>query len=88
MTDSTGARVPFAPTGVDVSPPTPADAGTVDAMLAATGITVSEDERELLVQTFALYRSGIAALHAVEEARYEAPALVFQAAPKLDEWRT
>jgi hypothetical protein len=62
------------------------DAGAVDAMLAAAGLSVTPDERERLLEMYAIYRPGIEALYALPEARYEAPALVFQAEPKLTAW--
>jgi hypothetical protein len=65
--------------------PTPG-AGAVDAMIAAAGLSMTPEERERLLEMYALYRPGIEALYALPEARYEAPALVFQAAPKLTAW--
>jgi hypothetical protein len=58
----------------------------VDAMLGAAGITPTSEEREQLLDMYALYRPGIDAMYALPEVRYEAPALVFQAEPKLAEW--
>lgn len=72
----------------DVAPaemPTP-DLAAVDAMLAAAGLSMTPDERERLLQMYALFRPGVEALYALPEARYEAPALVFQAEPKLKSW--
>lgn len=58
----------------------------VDAMLGAAGIAPTPEEREQLLDMYTLYRPGIEALYALPEARYEAPALVFQADPKLTQW--
>jgi hypothetical protein len=63
-----------------------AEATAIDAMLAAAGLTTSAEERERLLEMYALFRPGVEALYAMPEARYEAPALVFQAEPKLTAW--
>jgi aspartyl-tRNA(Asn)/glutamyl-tRNA(Gln) amidotransferase subunit A len=63
-------------------------APVVDTLLAAAGIDPSVDERVRLTRTYAMERPAIAALYALEEARYESPALVFRAEPKLAEWGT
>lgn len=63
-------------------------AAMVDAMLVAAGLDPSASERENLIATYAMFKPAIEALYAVAEARYESPALVFQAAPKLTPWRT
>jgi hypothetical protein len=69
------------------SAPDPAGYGpAVDAMLGAAGIAPTSDERERLIEMYAMYRPGIEALYAIPEVRYEAPALVFHADPKLAEW--
>lgn len=65
---------------------TETDTGALDAMLAAAGLSPSPAERTALGEMYAMFKSGVDALYAVPEARYEAPALVFQAAPKLAEW--
>jgi hypothetical protein len=65
---------------------TETDTAAVDAMLAAAGLAPSADERVALTAMYAQFKPGVEALYAVPEARYEAPALVFQAAPKLAEW--
>jgi hypothetical protein len=59
---------------------------TIDAMLSAAGLDPSPEEREALGQMYATFKPGIDALYAMPEVRYEAPALVFQAAPKLQAW--
>jgi hypothetical protein len=59
---------------------------TLDAMLDAAGIVAAPAEREQLHALYARFKPGIDALYALPEARYEAPALVFQAEPKLTPW--
>jgi hypothetical protein len=63
-------------------------AETVDAMLAAAGLTPNADERAAMLEIYAIFRPRVDALHALAEARYEAPAPIFSAAPKLAEWGT
>lgn len=63
------------------------DAATVDTMLSAAGLSLPPDERRALLELYRQYRPRVEALYAVPEARYEAPALVFDAAPKLTPWR-
>jgi hypothetical protein len=62
------------------------NAVAIDAMLDAAGLQPSADEREALSRLYATFKPGLDALYALPEVRYEAPALVFQAAPKLDPW--
>jgi hypothetical protein len=62
------------------------DAATIDAMLDAAGLHPATEERAALGRLYATFKPGIDALYALPEVRYEAPALVFQAAPKLDAW--
>jgi hypothetical protein len=62
------------------------NAVAIDAMLDAAGLQPSADEREALSKLYATFKPGLDALYALPEVRYEAPALVFQAAPKLDAW--
>ncbi len=71
----------------EIATPDPATYGpAVDALLAAAGIAPTAAEREQMVGMYAMYKPGIAAMYALPEVRYEAPALVFQAEPKLAEW--
>lgn len=65
---------------------TPDYGPAVDAMLAAAGIALSSEERGQLLEMYAQFRPGVAALCEIPEVRYEAPALVVQAEPKLAEW--
>jgi hypothetical protein len=87
MTDIT-TSAPVAP--IDTPAPSAeeiaAHGPAVDAMLAAAGIAIAGAERRSLLEMYAIYQPAIAALYALPEVRYEAPALVFQAAPKLDAW--
>jgi hypothetical protein len=66
--------------------PEPDQSAVVDALLAAAGLSPEATEREGLIATYAMFKPVVEALYAVPEARYEAPALVFQAAPKLTPW--
>jgi hypothetical protein len=65
----------------------PDHAAVVDAMITAAGLSPSAAEREGLIATYSGFKPLVDALYAVPEARYEVPALVFQAAPKLTPWR-
>ena len=56
-------------------------ATAVDAILARTGIPVSEAERERLIRFYPLVRSWMERLRTVE-ARYEEPVLIYPAAPR------
>jgi hypothetical protein len=58
----------------------------IDAMLDAAGLQPAPDERETLAKLYATFKPGLDALYALPAARYETPALIFQAAPKLDAW--
>jgi hypothetical protein len=64
----------------------PDHSAVVDAMIAAAGLSPDATEREDLIAAYAGFKPLVEALYAVPEARYEAPALVFQAAPKLTPW--
>jgi hypothetical protein len=75
-----------APAGAEPSNPGAVDEAAVDAALAAAGLNVAPEERARLLEMYALYRPAIAALYVLPEVRYEVPALVFQADPKLQTW--
>ncbi|MEV4420925.1 hypothetical protein AB0L40_13230 [Patulibacter sp. NPDC049589] len=64
----------------------PTQSETIDAMLAAAGLDPSPAERETIAEMYAIFKPGIDALHAMPEARYEVPALIFHADPPLQEW--
>jgi hypothetical protein len=59
---------------------------TVRSLLAAANLAPSEEEIAGLVDGYEDYRAGIEALYAVPEARYAAPALIFNAAPVFADW--
>jgi hypothetical protein len=61
-------------------------AATLDVMLDAAGLSAAPQEREQLLAMYEMFKPGVEALYALPEARYEAPALVFQAEPKLTAW--
>ena len=56
-------------------------ATAVDSILARTGLPVSAAERERLIRFYPLVREWMERLRTIE-ARYEAPALIFPAAPR------
>jgi hypothetical protein len=56
-------------------------AAAVDAILARTGIPVSEGERERLIRFYPLVRGWTEQLRTVE-ARYEEPVLIYPATPR------
>ncbi len=58
-----------------------------EAMLAATGLEPSPEDREALGRLYDRIKPGVEAMYDLPEARYEVPALGFRAAPKLDDWR-
>jgi hypothetical protein len=60
----------------------------VDAALDAAGLEPAALEREALVAMWEPLKHGVELLYAVDEARYEAPAVVFGAAPNLARWGT
>jgi hypothetical protein len=53
----------------------------VRSRLAAAGIQPPEDDMDALVQAYAQLRKMAAEIFAVDEARYESPALHFDADP-------
>ncbi|MDQ8044419.1 MAG: hypothetical protein AAGC46_00180 [Solirubrobacteraceae bacterium] len=59
---------------------------TVNTLLAAAGVDPSAAERETLTEMYAMFKGGVELIHAMPEARYEVPALVFEADPELTEW--
>jgi hypothetical protein len=67
--------------------PSNADAeATVIALLGRLGLTPSPDELPGLVEAFQLQELARQSLWAVKEARYESPALGFNAAPVFVDW--
>jgi hypothetical protein len=69
-----------------VDTPTFTDEATVRAMLAAAGIPATEEEIITFVEDYPRLRGMVAMLHAVPEARYEAPGLLFDPTPTFAEW--
>lgn len=58
--------------------PEPSDVeATVDGLLEAAGLPVSDEEREAFVAVYPTLRTGADSLY-IEEVRYEEPALVFR----------
>jgi hypothetical protein len=59
---------------------------TVRTLLAVAGLTPSEPEIAVLVEAYPSLRAGVEKLHAVAEARYGSPALIFDPTPVFAEW--
>jgi hypothetical protein len=64
----------------------PAAEATVITLLGRLGLTPSPDELPGLVTAFELQELARQSLWAVKEARYESPALGFNAAPVFVDW--
>lgn len=62
------------------------DETTVRALLAASKLSPSDEEVAQLLAQYQVRREGIELLHAVPEARYEAPGLIFTATPVFANW--
>jgi hypothetical protein len=62
------------------------DATTVRCLLDAAGFDPPADERAELVAAYPLVRAMVASLYAVDAARDEVPALVFDPAPTFVDW--
>jgi hypothetical protein len=60
----------------------------IAAMLDAAGLDPDPAEREEMRAIYEQFKPGVEALYALPQARYESPALVFQAEPLLRGWRT
>lgn len=58
----------------------------VSQTFANIGVTLSDDEIAYFTSVYPIIRGMIDGLYAVEEARYENPALAFEAAPNLTGW--
>src|SRR5262245_3658022 len=59
----------------------------MDAALAAAGLVLTPEDRRAALEVYAVLQPLVAALYEVPDARYEVPALVFDANPKLRAWR-
>jgi hypothetical protein len=65
---------------------TSADEATVRTLLAVAGIPATEEEILAFAQDYPRLRGMVELLHAVPEARYEAPGLLFDPTPTFAEW--
>jgi hypothetical protein len=80
------------PAMLDPTPtPTPTPAATaslatVACLLAAAGLSPGADEVAVLADTYAQDRADVDALYAIPEARYTAPALIFDPVPTFVDW--
>lgn len=52
---------------------------TVRALLAAGGLSLTDEQVEKHVRVYSALRAGASSLYAVPELRYEQPAVVYQA---------
>jgi hypothetical protein len=66
--------------------PDPALEATVTTLLGQLGLKPSPEELASLVSAFEQQEVGRLAMWAVPEARYESPALGFNAAPTFVDW--
>ncbi|HEY2564282.1 MAG TPA: hypothetical protein VGI44_11260 [Acidimicrobiales bacterium] len=69
-----------------VDTPMSADEATVRTLLAVAGIPASEEEILTFAEDYPKLRGMVELLHAVPEARYEAPGLLFDPTPTFAEW--
>lgn len=49
----------------------------MEALLQQHGVSIPEDELELLVQAYPARRAAVEALYALDRVRYEEPAVIF-----------
>ena len=61
-------------------------AATVRALVAAAGLAPSDEEMAALIAAYPDLRARMDAMHALVEARYESPSLVFDPNPTFAEW--
>jgi hypothetical protein len=69
-----------------IETPTYSDEVTVRTLLAAAGIPATEEEILTFAEDYPRLRGMVELLHAVSEARYEAPGLLFDPTPTFVEW--
>jgi hypothetical protein len=64
--------------------------GTTDVVrrrLEAAGIRVSGEELDVATDLYRFYKEQVQRLYDAPGVRYSEPALVFRAAPPLDDWK-
>jgi hypothetical protein len=59
---------------------------TVRTLIAAAGLSPSEEEIATLIAAYPEHKAGIESLYAIPEARYAAPALIFSPTPVFADW--
>ena len=69
-----------------IAPAPPEEAALVKMLLASAGVPATDLEIELVTSQYGKLREMIGMLYAVEEARYESPAMHFTATPIFAEW--
>jgi hypothetical protein len=55
-------------------------------LLGRAGLRPSPEEFKILLDAYPLHKEGIESLYAIEDVRYEAPALVFDPTPVFADW--
>ena len=66
--------------------PTPDVLAEVGRLLDRAGLRPGADEQAELAASYPIMRAGIDALHAVSEARYAEPSMVFRAGARVVDW--
>ena len=69
-----------------IAPAAPDEAALVKMLLASAGVPATDEEIDLVITQYGRLKVMIDVLYAVEEARYESPALHFSATPTYAEW--
>jgi hypothetical protein len=66
--------------------PTAESEATARTLLAAAGLSPSDEETAQLVEQYPLHLAGMNALWAMPETRYAVPALIFNPTPVFVDW--
>lgn len=59
---------------------------TLAVLLGRAGLRPSPEELRILLDAYPMHKEGIESLYAIDEVRYEAPALVFDPTPFFADW--
>ncbi len=59
---------------------------TVRTLLAAAGLSPSEEEIAQMVAAYPDHKAGIESLYAIPAVRYESPGLIFSPTPVFADW--
>jgi hypothetical protein len=71
---------------MSIAPAAPDEAALVKILMAAAGVPATEEEIVMVTSQYERLKGMIDLLYAVDEARYESPALHFTATPVYAEW--